>query len=160
MKLSRELNQQLEDFFREFFDDENLRLPEIEIYGKRGARIVTKIFGVQGITIGRFIFITPDLVFRDNLTRLCVSKELLAHEATHVLQYQQLGTLKFLYRYFKSFFVNLRRRRNWNFYSRMQAYLEIPFESEARAGGAKFAEWNTIKGKRKTENDSSRAVID
>ncbi|MGI8468017.1 MAG: eCIS core domain-containing protein [Pyrinomonadaceae bacterium] len=140
MKLSRKLHRQLESFFREFFDDRNLRLPEIEVYGNRGARLVTRILGVHGITFGRFIFIKPDLICRDDSKRFRISKELLAHEATHVLQYQKFGTLRFLYRYFKSFFVNLRCGKSWNFDSRTQAYLEIPFEGEARAGGAEFAE--------------------
>lgn len=141
MKLSRELHFQLENFFREFFADADLRLPEIEIYCNRGARLVTKIISVHGITIGRFIFIKPDLICRDDSFRLCISKNLLAHETTHVLQYQKLGTLKFLYQYFKSYFVNLRDKKKWNFDARMSAYLDIPFEEEARAGGADFVEW-------------------
>ena len=140
MKLSRKLHRQLESFFCTFFDNQSLQLPEIEIYANRGARLVTKIFSVQGITFGRFIFIKPDLIYRDSLTRLCISKELLAHEATHVLQYRRLGAAKFLYRYFNRFFVNLRHRKRLDFNSRLQAYLEIPFEAEARAGGAGFAE--------------------
>ena len=144
MFLSRTLHRRLEVFFREFFDDEHLRLPKIEIYCGRGARLITKIINVHGITIGRFIFIKPDLIYRDDFARLCISKELLAHEATHVLQYRNLGTLKFLYCYLSSYFVNLRGRKNWNFVSRMHAYLEIPFETEARAGGAKFVEWHYL----------------
>ena len=142
MVLSRALHRRLEIFFREFFVDENLRLPEINIYCGRGARLIAGILNVHGITIGRFVFIKPNLIYSDNPARLCIPKELLAHEATHVLQYRKLGTFKFLYRYFKSYFVNLRGKENWNFVSRMEAYLEIPFEAEARAGGAKFAERN------------------
>lgn len=140
MKLSRKLHFQLESFFREFFDNQSLRLPEIEIFANRGARLVTKAAGVHGITFRRFIFIKPDLICRDNRARFCISKELLAHEATHVLQYQKLGAARFLYRYFKSFFVNLRHKKRLDFNSRMQAYLEIPFEAEARMSGAKFVE--------------------
>lgn len=147
MKLSRELHSQLENFFREFFDDENLRLPEIEIFCHRGARFVTKLISVHGITFRRFIFIKPDLISRSPEMKLCISKNLLAHEATHVVQYQKLGTLKFLYRYFKSYFVNLRGGKDWNFNSRMMAYLDIPFEEEARVCGANFVEWLN-----KTEN--------
>jgi hypothetical protein len=141
MKLSRELHSQLEIFFREFFEDENLRLPEIEIFCNRGARFVTKLISVHGITFRRFIFIKPDLICRNPELKLCISRNLLAHEATHVMQYQKLGTLKFLYRYFKSYFLNLKRSKDRNFNSRMQAYLDIPFEREARAGGTDFVEW-------------------
>lgn len=155
MKLCRELQHQLESFFREFFGNRSLQLPEIEIFAKRGARFVTKVFGVQGITLGRFVFIKPDLIFRDKRARLCISKELLAHEATHVLQYQKLGTVKFLYLYFKSFFSGLRRRGNLNFDARMQAYLEIPFEAQARAGGTKFIKWNAGNEKLKVENEKN-----
>lgn len=138
MKLSRPLHSQLENFFRDFFDDANLQLPEIEIFCSRGARFVTKLISVHGITFRRFIFIKPDLMCRNSESKLCISKNLLAHEATHVVQYQKLGTLKFLYRYFKSYFVNLHGGKNWSPHSRMQAYLDIPFEAEARAGGAEF----------------------
>ena len=154
MKLSCELHFQLENFFRDFFDDQNLQLPEIEIYCNRGARLVSTIFSVHGITFGRFIFIKPDLICRNPQEKLCISKNLLAHEATHTLQYQKLGTLKFLYRYFKSYFNNLRNEENWSFNSRMQAYFDIPFEKEARVCGANFIEWlnKTENGKRKAQN--------
>lgn len=141
MKLSRKLHRQMEDFFREFFDDENLQLPELEIYANRGADLVTKIISVHGITLGRFIFIRPDLVTRNGSSQLCISKNLLAHEATHVLQYQKLGMPRFLYRYLKSYFGNLRRKKIRNFEARMQAYWDIPFEEEARAGGKGFIDW-------------------
>ena len=141
MKLSRQLHHQLESFFREFFADENLRLPEIEIYCSRGANLVTKIAGVHGITLGRFVFIKPELMRRADTRRLFITKNLLAHEATHVVQYQKLGAIRFLYRYFKSYFSNLRRYKARNFEARMQAYRNIPFEIEARDGGAGFVEW-------------------
>lgn len=150
MRLSRKLHHQLEDFFREFFGDENLRLPEIEICCGRNANVVTKLLGVHGITLGRYIFIKPDLIYRRNSAERYISKNLLAHEATHVLQYQNFGALKFLYQYFKSYFLSLREKKSWNAGARLQAYLDIPFEAEARAGGAGFVDW-TIN-ERKTGN--------
>lgn len=150
MKLAPKLHLQLEVFFREFFGDQSLRLPEIEIYAKRGARLITGILGVGGITFGRHIFIQPDLIYRNDQSRLCISKELLAHEAAHTMQYRRLGTLKFLYEYFKSYFLTLRNKRKWDSIARMQAYLDIPFETEARVCGAAFIKWR--KNKMQSEN--------
>src|SRR6476661_5001317 len=103
MKLSPNTHRQLESLFRMYFDDENLKLPEIELYVRRGARIVAKILSIYGITFGRFMFIQPDLLYRNSDLELCISKELLAHEATHVLQYQRLGWFRFFFNYLKGY---------------------------------------------------------
>jgi hypothetical protein len=39
----------------------------------------------------------------------------------------------------------LRKKKDWNASSRHEAYLEIPFEKEAREIAAKFVEWNRNK---------------
>lgn len=141
MKLTPEAHKLAQDYFRFFFEDEEIELPELQIYTRRGAKIVTKILSVHGITIGRHIFIKPDLTCRDSEARLCLSKNLLIHEATHTLQYRKLGFFGFLYRYFKSYFVILNAKKKWDIYSRMDAYLEIPYEIEARKTAAEFADW-------------------
>jgi Domain of unknown function (DUF4157) len=52
---------------------------------------------------------------------------LVAHEITHCRQYDQLGTWRFRYRYLSSYFTNRMQGM-----SRKEAYLNIPFEVEAR----------------------------
>ena len=141
MKLSRKAHYLLERFFREHFNDAELKLPEIELYSNGGARLVTKILKIYGITFGRFIFIKPELISRNRDQLLCISRELLAHETTHVLQYQKLGAILFLYTYLKAYFRALRKKKKWDFSSRQDSYLEIPHEVEARMCGRKFIEW-------------------
>lgn len=142
MKLSRKSHDQLEKFFREYFHDEKLNLPEIELYAKRGAWLITKIFKIYGVTFGRHIFIKPDLLYWNLNRQLCISKELLAHETAHVLQYQKLGWLLFFYTYLKGYLRALRQKEKWDFNSRQESYLEIPHEVEARVCAAKFTEWS------------------
>ncbi len=141
MKLSRPTHHQLERFFREYFADESLKLPQIQIYVKRGAGLITKFLRVHGITLGRHIFIKPSMAKYDQKKRLQISKNLLAHEVTHVVQYQQLGFFGFLFKYLKDYFVILRGKKKWDVFSRMEAYREIPHEIEARDSAQKFVEW-------------------
>jgi hypothetical protein len=103
---------------------------------------LTNLIGVHGITFGRRIFIKPMLlsVNQNNLPKL--PEDLVAHEIAHVLQYRREGFIKFFYKYLISFWRNLREKRNWNATARHAAYLEIPFEIEARATAAHFVEWN------------------
>lgn len=145
MKLSPRTHQQLETFFRLFFKDESLKLPKVEIYLSGGAKLVTKLIKVDGITIGRRIFINPELANYDKKARLCLSKNLLSHEIAHVFQYQQLGFFGFLYKYIKDYFKILRKKKSWNPRARMESYWEIPHEIEAREAAKKFEKW--IKGK-------------
>jgi hypothetical protein len=142
MKLSADSHRQLEEFFREYFGDENLKLPEIQIYGRSGSRLLTKLLSVDGITFGRHIFITPRCLRRREDERLYAPRELIAHEIAHTAQYLRHGTFKFFYSYLKGYFEALRRKENWNFRSRRQAYLEIPHEVEARAVAAKYVDWS------------------
>lgn len=141
MKLSRELHQQIENYFRFYFKDETLKLPEVEIFVRRGAWLFSRLFIVNGITFGRHIFIRPELVKRNSKNRLIISKNLLVHELTHTMQYQKQGFLRFLFSYFKAYFINLKRKKKWDIYSRAESYLEIPHEIEARDSAEKFIQW-------------------
>jgi len=154
MKLSPKAHRELESFFREYFGSKNLKLPQVEIYINRGARLVTNLLCVNGITFGRYIFIKPDLISNKRKNQSYISKGLLAHEATHVLQYQRYGVLKFFYTYLKGYFSALKKKKKWNFISRVEAYLEIPHEREARECAAQFIEWTgeMENEKWKTEN--------
>jgi hypothetical protein len=154
MRLSRKSHDQLETFFRYYFQDENLRLPRIELFGRGFARLLAKVLSIYGITFGRFIFIRPALLSRNENDELCIPKELMAHEAAHALQYQRLGWLRFFYTYLKGYWQALRKKEKCDLNARMQAYLEIPHEVEARACAAAFIEWSSKmeNGKRKTDN--------
>jgi hypothetical protein len=142
MRLSRQTNEELQNFFREYFDDEKLTLPKIRIYSKRGAGFITKILSIHGITIGRHILIKPNQAKYDAKNRLTISKNLLSHEVTHVVQYQQLGFFGFLYKYFKDYYLILRSKKRWDSDSRLEAYWEIPHEIEARRAAQEFEKWS------------------
>lgn len=142
MKLSRNAHQNFERFFREYFRDEELKLPEIQIYFRRGSMFFTKILMVDGIAFGRHIFIKPKYLRRDESGRWLAEKDLIAHELAHTLQYQRHGAVGFFYSYINGFFRALRRKRKWDFQSRVEAYLEIPHEIEARDCAAAFIRFN------------------
>ena len=141
MKLSRKSHQQLENFFRDYFNDKDLKLPDVELFVKRGAGLITKVFKIYGITFGQFIFIRDDFLYRNERAQLCISKDLLVHELTHVLQYKKLGWFRFFYTYLKSYWRALKQKEKWDLAARNQSYLEIPHEVEARDCSAKFLEW-------------------
>ena len=111
MRLSPKTHQQLELFFRQYFADENLKLPQVEIYARRGAKLITKLVKVDGITFGRHVFIDPKLAGYDEKNRLCISKNLLSHEVAHVIQYNQLGLVGFLFKYIKRLFRYPERKK-------------------------------------------------
>lgn len=149
MKLAAASHRKLESFFREYLNDENFRLPPTYFYVGGFTRTLTKIISVHGITIGKRIFIKPTLLTlnRNNLPKL--PEDLIAHEITHVLQYRREGFSKFFYKYLTDYWRNLGGKKKWDAASRQEAYLEIPFEIEARQAAARFVEWNERQGKSK-----------
>ena len=145
MKLADSAHQRLEAFFREYLNDEEFRLPVIHFYVGTFTGILTSLISVHGVTFGKRVFIKPMLISlnRNNLPKL--PEDLVAHEITHVLQYHREGFFKFIYKYSMDYLRNLRKKKNWNAFSRHEAYLEIPFEIEARSTAAKFVEWNNFQ---------------
>lgn len=141
MKLSPELHQEIERFFRFYYSDETLVLPEVQIYVRRGAHCVSRIAGAHGITFGRHIFIRPDIACRNSKNHLTIPKDLLVHELTHTLQYEKQGFFGFLFSYLKAYLSNLRGKKKWDIYSRVESYLQIPHEIEARDSAERFVEW-------------------
>lgn len=79
-----------------------------------------------GMTLGRFVFLRGDRI-GDEVSLL------LAHELVHARQFVEQGPLRFIYRYVYDYFKNLLRLRNHR-----QAYLEIPYEIEAREEAARW----------------------
>ncbi len=138
MHLDKVSHSRFENFFRDFYGDDELILPEIHIYSRRVSLFVTTVLRVNGITIGRHIFIHPNFTSRDEQNRLCAPKALIAHELTHCVQYARQGFFGFLKTYVGMFWKLLRKAEKWDFQSRMQAYLDIPQEIEARRAARVF----------------------
>ncbi len=143
MKLAADSHEVLEEFFREYFKDENFHLPPIYFYGGRFTRIFTNLIKVYGITIGSRIFIMPHLISVNSKNKPRLSESLAAHEITHSLQYKKHGFIGFFYNYLGSYLRNLRKKEKWDLPARQAAYLEIPFEIEARDAAEKFVQWNS-----------------
>lgn len=143
MKIAADSIQILEEFFRDYFDDQSFVLPKIRIYSGKFTNLFTKLIGVHGITFGYRIFILPELVSRDRDSGPGLSGNLAAHEITHSLQYREHGFFGFFYRYLGSYFRNLRGREKWDLETRQKCYFEIPFEIEAREVAERFCEWNS-----------------
>lgn len=76
--------------------------------------------GAAGMTIGRLVLVTRD----DDRTG---ARKLLAHELVHVGQFHEHGFVGFLWRYLIDYGRGLWRHRRHR-----AAYLDIPFEREAR----------------------------
>ena len=148
MKLAESSRRQLEAFFREYLRDEDYRLPVIYFYAGRFTRILTDLIGVHGITFGRHIFIKPRLISLNRNHQPQLPADLAAHEIAHTLQYRREGRIKFLRKYLADYRKNLRKSEQRDAFARQSAYLEIPFEIEARAVAAKFIEWREFSGKR------------
>ena len=142
MKLSEKSRKKIEDFFREYLENEEFNLPEIYFYGGKFTHYLTSALKIEGITIGRRIYIFPENFWLSENQKLRLDEELVVHEITHVLQYAREGVLRFLRLYLKSYYSNLRKKKKWHIYARAEAYLEIPYEIEARQAASRFAAWS------------------
>ncbi len=56
MYLAKNSHTKFEEFYREFFDERKTGVPKIKIYSRRGAGLITRLFNINGITIGRHHF--------------------------------------------------------------------------------------------------------
>lgn len=142
MKLSAKSHQKIEEFFREYLSDERFILPEIHFYGGKLSHLLTAALKIEGITLGKRIYIFPNNFWLSESRKLRLDEELAVHEITHVLQYRREGFFRFFRLYLKSYFANLRRKKRWDLYARAEAYFEIPFEIQARQAASKFAAWS------------------
>ncbi len=141
MRLSKDSQKRLEEFTKLFFQDEFKSLPKMKIYANHGADLLTRILNVQGITFGTYVFLQPSLIWLNERKQICAPKWLIAHEYAHVLQYRRLGTIKFLFSYFRDFRRGLKNHKKWDFNARVEAYLEIPHEIEARRFENEYLKW-------------------
>jgi len=142
MKLAESSARKLENFFREYLKDEKFVLPPIFFYTGKVSKLITYILNIQGITIGKRIFILPRLVSLNSNDKKSLPESLVAHEIAHVLQYEREGFFKFLYKYLRDYRRNLKKVSKLDFESRHRAYLNIPFEIEAREVAEKFCSRN------------------
>ena len=140
MKLADESRQMFELFFRELLGDEDFRLPVIYFYAGKFSKLLTVSFKIHGITIGKNIFIKPTLILSNDILSK-INAELAAHEISHVLQYRREGFIKFLFKYFQSYRRNLKGKSKFDSFLRHEAYMNIPYEIEAREIAARFVVW-------------------
>ncbi len=142
MKLSRNSHRTIEIFFRELLRDENFNLPITHFYTGKISKYITLFLRINGITIGRRIFVLPELVSLNRNQQKKLPEDLVVHEIMHVIQYKNAGFCKFLFVYLRDYWKNLRIKKEWNAAARRQAYLDIPYEIEAREAAQMFLEWN------------------
>lgn len=81
--------------------------------------LLPKLMNVTAVTLGHHVYYA--------ISKESISNRLRKHEMVHVIQYKQLGFMRFLYRYFKEYIGF--RIKGLNHY---RAYLEISYEKEAR----------------------------
>lgn len=141
MRLSAAAQKHIEEFYREYLLDDKLKLPPIHVHCGQFATLVTGISRVGAITFGRHILITRKRIHANEVNRLFMPAKLLAHETMHVLQYRRAGIAGFLFSYFRGFWRELRRKKKWNAAARMDAYLAITEEVEARAAEEAYEIW-------------------
>ncbi len=142
MKLDEKSHKKIEEFFRDLFQEENFKLPEIYFYGGKFTHYLTTALKIEGITIGKRVYILPRNFWLSENQKLRLDEELVVHEITHVLQYRREGFFKFLRLYLKNYWSNLRKKKKWDVSARREAYFEISFEIEARQTASKFLIWS------------------
>lgn len=140
MRLSVDSRTRFEEFLQ-ILSAEEAFVPTVKIYSGKIADFLTKTFKVDGITIGNSVFVRSKFVWRDEKSRLYASKFLLAHEIAHVLQFQKYGMARFFYIYLRDYWKALKKKEKWDFQARREAYLEIPFEAEARQFSQDYSAW-------------------
>ncbi len=141
MLLARASHERLERFFRQYFKDETLSLPRVSVYAGRFAGVSTTAIGFGAITFGSRVLIARSIVRRGEDGLLRAPGALVAHEATHVLQYERAGYVRFLFRYLREYSAALKKGSGRGLQRHWPAYRAISFEAEARAAEEAYAAW-------------------
>ncbi|OLE50980.1 MAG: hypothetical protein AUG51_24725 [Acidobacteria bacterium 13_1_20CM_3_53_8] len=147
MKLAADAHAKIEAFHRSYSKDGALRLPPVYVYEGNFSRWLTHTFAINAITFGRRVFVNPDLIEKDEGGRFLAPAWLIAHETTHVLQYERAGFVGFLIKYLLDYLRAL-RELNWKLdkATRMRAYHAIRMEQEALAAENAFRHWKDDVG--------------
>ena len=142
MVLAPESHERIQAFLREHLRNDTLKLPRLFIYSGRTARWLTGSLQILAITFGRRIIVASKVVVRDEQGRLTVPAALIAHEATHVVQYQEAGVVRFLISYLREYWRALQEhRQGWSKAARNAAYFAIKHEREAYEAESAYASW-------------------
>jgi uncharacterized protein DUF4157 len=140
MRLSDESHTTIEQFFRTHRGDAGLVLPRIRFHGGLLARLLMLLSaGMGAMTLGSHVFVKPALLKRDESGRVTMPGWLVAHEATHVLQYAERGFARFMLGYLGGYWRALREGKRWDAAGRMAAYMAIAEECEAREAEHAYA---------------------
>ena len=142
MRLASESHQRIQAFLRDHFHNESLHLPPITVHPGPLANWMTRTFGVIAITFGQRVFVASDVVKRDSGGRVSVPAHLMAHEATHVVQYQEAGVVGFLASYLRDYGRGLKAQGSFRKAARQAAYLAIKYEREAYAAEHAYTVWS------------------
>jgi hypothetical protein len=147
MQLSASSRAELEEFFREFREDEYLRLPPVRVYAGRAAGWLTGRTGIDAITLGRRVLVAPHHLRRGDGGARSVVGRLIAHEVAHLLQAERAGLVPFLLAYLREYLKGMRRAPKWDAAAHWRAYSEISFEREAREAERAYEAWRAGRGK-------------
>jgi hypothetical protein len=140
MRLSAKSHSEVEEFFRSYTGRPGLVLPQVYVYAGGFARLLTGSSKVAAITFGRRVFVSPSVVRKDSEGRAVLPARLLVHEAAHVLQYEERGTLRFLFGYLRGYFRGLSEGKGFGAGARTAAYLAVPEERAAREAARAYVE--------------------
>ncbi|GAC1402848.1 MAG: hypothetical protein NVSMB56_17810 [Pyrinomonadaceae bacterium] len=148
MRLAAESQTEIEDFFRAHFDDSSLALPLIKIHSNPLINFLLRLQSIGAITLGAHVFVDSDCFVRDSGGRVLLPSRLAVHEATHVLQFAREGWMRFLDAYLRDYFRELRAQMMdaWRAQTRLEAYLAIAHEREAREMEGNFKQWRETFG--------------
>ncbi len=117
-RISLEAKKLLAPFFP------TLNLDHIRFYqgGLRLGHLILLLNRATAITFGEKIFFARGMLDDSTITGIT----LIVHELTHVRQYQEIGFLKFLYRYLRDYLQSRIKGKDHN-----SAYYNVGFEQEA-----------------------------
>ena len=144
MYLSEVSRRIFQDFCGECSTIKPQTVPPVRFFTGGGAGFLTKLLNINGITFGRSVIINPDLIRRDDGGKTRAPSELIAHELAHVLQYERLGYVRFLYIYLRDWWRIFKSKPKWNSAARREAYFDIPHEIEARRFAGEYLGWREI----------------
>lgn len=139
MQLSDESHSHVEQFFRAHRGDAGLSLPRIHFHGGLLAWLLMITASMSAMTLGRHVFVKPGLFRRDVRGRVTLQGWLVVHEAAHVIQYAEKGFVRFLLGYLRGYWRALREVGRWDAAGRMEAYMAIEEEREARVAEEAYA---------------------